>query len=212
MDGLTRARKKYYASVANAYGNKPEANDWDRNAQMMRWDEQLLMVTHGEYEKLNNMSILDFGCGTGDFYQFLKEKGIQAQYTGMDVVPESIAIAKEKSPEASFEVCDIMADEIDKIWDYAFMSGIFNFRSNFSSEQILHTMQEVLRKVYSHVRVGICFNFISDYVNFTESQMAYYNPMKVMKYCIENLSRRVEMAHHYNKCDVCVWVSKNTLI
>ena len=45
--------------------------------------------------KTNNSSLLDFGCGFGDLSQFLLEKKLKVDYTGLDCMKEFISVAKE---------------------------------------------------------------------------------------------------------------------
>ena len=40
-------------------------------------------------------SVLDIGCGFADFYHFLRSRGFNGQYLGVDIVPEFVSLAKE---------------------------------------------------------------------------------------------------------------------
>ncbi|MBN3905791.1 MAG: hypothetical protein HWQ35_04165 [Nostoc sp. NMS1] len=46
------------------------------------------------------------------------------------------------------------------------------------------------------------------YVNFRQETMAYYEPEAVLRFCIQQLSRKVTIIHHYYHCDVCIYVYK----
>ena len=46
-------------------------------------------------ENINNHSVLDIGCATGDFFLALKEK-FNINYTGIDIDPICIRNAKKK--------------------------------------------------------------------------------------------------------------------
>ena len=50
----------------------------------------------------NNEKVLDSGCGNGRYYELLKH----TDYTGIDNSKELITIAKEKYPNAKFQVAD----------------------------------------------------------------------------------------------------------
>ena len=80
---------------------------------------------------LENKTILDFGCGLADFYEFIKlEMKINVHYCGVDIVPEFIDIASKKFPEARFTTEDILeTDFLDKNkFDFIFCSQVFNNR------------------------------------------------------------------------------------
>ena len=52
-----------------------------------------------EVGELSGKSILDVGCGTGDFYKFMSENGIfPKKYIGIDINPLMIAMAKKNTP------------------------------------------------------------------------------------------------------------------
>ena len=44
----------------------------------------------------SNDSILDVGCGFGDFFNFIKKKNLKCQYTGIDFVDDFIKCANKK--------------------------------------------------------------------------------------------------------------------
>lgn len=85
-------------------------------------------------------------------------------------------------------------------YDYAFICGVFNL--GMTTE----FMKQMLSEVFAHCEKGMAFNFISSYVNFRNDDMSYHNPQEIFDYCIENLSWKVDMHHHYEKCDVSVFV------
>ena len=59
-----------------------------------------------EVGPLANARILDIGCGVGDLYKYLLRRRIPVAYTGFDILPEMIAHARRRYPEAHFEVRD----------------------------------------------------------------------------------------------------------
>ena len=51
-------------------------------------------------------SCLDVGCCCGGFCNIMKTFNPELDYTGTDIIPRFIEIAKEKFPEANFAVND----------------------------------------------------------------------------------------------------------
>src|SRR4030067_1155321 len=105
MDEIT---KEYVISVFNRklllHGDRPEAVGWSSKGQILRHQAML------DVGDINNSKILDFGCGKGDFYRFLDERGIHIKYTGFDINEKLISLAKEKYPGVDFRVFDIDND------------------------------------------------------------------------------------------------------
>ncbi len=56
-------------------------------------------ITEGE-------KVLDLGCGTGRYFELIKEKG--ADYFGVDNSQKMIKVAKERYPQAKFQVADAL--------------------------------------------------------------------------------------------------------
>ena len=55
-----------------------------------------------KYFDKNNFSVLDVGCGLGDFYSFLKKKKINFKYTGIDINEVFINKCKRKYKNINF--------------------------------------------------------------------------------------------------------------
>lgn len=88
------------------------------------------------------------------------------------------------------------------------MNGIFNLRVAIEEDDAIENMKCILRKTFACCKKGIIFNFISTYVNWRDEDMSYFDPFAVGRFCVENLSAKVHIEHHYNKCDVCIMVEK----
>jgi len=68
-----------------------EIVDWADAASQQRRFEVL-----AENADLTGRTILDVGCGLGDLWAFLQARGIRADYTGVDVLPSMMALARER--------------------------------------------------------------------------------------------------------------------
>ena len=141
---------------------------------------------------LDGSSILDIGSGLGDFYQHLKDKGIQVSYTGYDLSPDLIHIAKERFPEAVFAVRDIQAEGIKGRFDYVVSSQTFNFR--ISNENNIDLVKACLKISLEHCNKGVCFDFLSSYVDYREDHLFYYSPEELFSYG-KSLTKRVTLKH-----------------
>ena len=65
-----------------------------------------------------DMAVLDLACGQGFFSRLFKQAG--ATVTGVDIAPELIAIAKQKSPEITWHVAP--AENISMLPDASFQA------------------------------------------------------------------------------------------
>lgn len=145
-------------------------------------------------------SILEIGCGTGGFLEYLERKGLvqKGKYCGIDIVPEMEKRNRLKWSEYEFETVDIINEEFNRKFDIVCLCGVFNLKTDNGKEY----MEKMLLAAYEKCKECLTFNFISTYVNYVDDGMEYHNPVDVMRFCIENLSRKVTIIHHYEKCDV----------
>ncbi|OPZ90297.1 MAG: trans-aconitate 2-methyltransferase [Firmicutes bacterium ADurb.Bin419] len=77
---------------------------------------------------LENKKILDVGCGLGNLLEYLNCKGINVEYTGVDIIEDMIEAAKGKSLPGEFFCLDIFKHHHleDNSFDVLYTSGIFN--------------------------------------------------------------------------------------
>lgn len=90
-------------------------------------------------------SVLDVGCAAGGFYQIFKSLKPGISYTGLDVVPEMVEVARRRHPEGRFEVSDAGSlNFADRSFDMSFCTGVLLHNPNFT--QAIHELYRVARK------------------------------------------------------------------
>ncbi|HAW50365.1 TPA: glycosyl transferase [bacterium] len=87
-----------------------------------------------------NSSILEIGCGTGDFIKYLRPK----RGVGIDFSPEMIRIAKEKYPEYEFLIDDAENLHITEKFDYVILSDLVGYLDDVW--QACRELQKVTKK------------------------------------------------------------------
>ena len=143
---------------------------------------------------LKNSKILDFGCGTGYLYEFLKKKyKFQGKYTGYDISSEMIKLAKKKYTNARFEKKDIFQKSINEKFDYIIINGTFNYKFNNNFNWIKKTLKILFKKT----NIAIAFNNLSSYVDYKDKILYYENPERIFKFCKSELSPFVTIRHDY---------------
>jgi len=61
-------------------------------------------LLNGRLDQSSDISLLEVGCATGEFYRYLRVKYPRVRYYGIDISRAAIARAREKYPEAHFAV------------------------------------------------------------------------------------------------------------
>jgi len=105
---------------------------FDSIAPKSDWWKQRNRYYHSELERLlkfiilPDSSLLEIGCGTGDFIGHLRPK----RGVGIDFSPRMIKIAKEKYPNFTFLVDDAEDLLLDEKFDYVIMSELVGHLSD----------------------------------------------------------------------------------
>jgi SAM-dependent methyltransferase len=185
-----------YRDLFLTHGDSPEAVQWGAEGQLFRFQKLT------DVAPLTNTAILDIGCGLGHLYPFLLKKYGKVKYTGMDIVPEAIKFAQQRYRDARFLCHDLTREPLAEKFDYVLMSGPFN--NAFSGVESF--LRELVGAGWAQCTRGLAFNFTSSHVNMRDGHMAYHDPVPVLDFCLKELSRKVVMHHHYERCDVLVYV------
>lgn len=155
---------------------------------------------------MNGSKILDIGSGLGDYYAYLKDKGIVVEYTGYDLSPDLVALASERFPDAKFEVRDIQTEGIPQEFDYIVSSQTFNFK--FTNEDNIELAQTCLKLCYEHCSKGLCFDFLTSYVDFKEDHLFYYSPEEMFAYA-KSLTKRVSLSHESKLYEFAIFLYRD---
>lgn len=196
MDKQTKqAIIENYRDLYHKHGSGPEVAQLSADGQRFRFEKL------AEIGDMAGASILDLGCNLGDLYPFLLKHFEEISYTGIDIVPDIIAAASRTHPGAHFFCRDVLSEGFPETFDYVLISGIFNNAMPNGTEFLKH----MISFAFEHCNKGIGFNFISTRVNFRDPEMQYHDPLEILSWCIDNLTPKVSLFHHYNRCDVAVF-------
>jgi SAM-dependent methyltransferase len=146
----------FYNFHLKKFGDRPEALRWTPQGQLKRYH---MLADIAPARDLNNSTVLDYGCGTGDFYKFLKRRGINVRYTGVDINENFISLAKNKYPECNFKVMNADDDQFEGFYDYIFICGVFNLEVPGVDDD----MKNALVTLFKHCNKGLALNALSSH-------------------------------------------------
>ncbi|HYC36515.1 MAG TPA: class I SAM-dependent methyltransferase [Usitatibacter sp.] len=159
-----------------------------RSSQEKRFEALLAL---GDF---NGRSVLDVGCGFGDFYEFLRGRGIEPAYTGIDICAPMVSRCRERfgDTDAVFAVADVLAHEPHRAYDYVVASGLFGLESPGTRERI----EPTLRRIYGWARRGCAANFLSQLSPLPAEARVYVDPCEALRMGME-LTPAVRIDHSY---------------
>lgn len=138
-------------------------------------------------------TVLDLGCGFGDFAGFLAGRGIEASYTGYDINPKLIEEARRKYPGRTFEVRDVLEESFPR-FDYIVSTSCFNLCMLEGDNY--QFVERILAKCYEHADKGVSIDFLTRYVDFPSAEGFHYEPERIFAMS-KKLTKRVVLRHDY---------------
>lgn len=138
----------HYRRCLEYYGPVTEALAYtDGDAQRIRLD---ILADAADYA---HSTVLDVGCGFGDFHGVLTRRGIPHAYTGLDISAAFIEIARARYPDARFAVADVEHADLARS-DYVIASGLFFL-------QPADFICAVVPRLFAAARRALIFNMLS---------------------------------------------------
>jgi len=163
------------------HGDSPQAVRWTARGQQRRYEAFLAVC--GD---LSGKSVLDFGCGKGDLYGFLRARGVECAYTGVDIHPDLIALARVKHQEAEFIATDIEEAPLERIFDVVLACGVFNLRVGGIGESV----GAVLPLLFGYAREALHANFLSARAPRHDVELHYVDPAWLLEFARGHLTPR----------------------
>ncbi len=191
----------FYNQSLSRFGDSPAAVKWTAQGQRLRFESLSRIIGN-----MSGKKVLDYGCGKGDFYQFLKNKQIQVDYTGFDINANFIKVARNKYPECDFRVFDIEERELDEKFDYIVLCGVFNLKL----DNLIETVQKILTSLFKYCSIALIFNALSSYEPNKHYELQYYNPAHLMDFAANNLSPYISLFHDSVPYDLTLMVQKDS--
>ena len=158
--------EKFYTSAIEMHGTTAKGVNWhSKESQRIRFDMLLELLP----KELSDFTIVDAGCGFGDFYFYMKKKKrVPKKYIGIDSLLDMYSIASEKTGEEII-MADICRDTLPSA-EYYVCSGAMNVLNSFETHLFI-------RNCYDSCSKGFIFNILhgekksETYNYFTTSQI-----------------------------------------
>ncbi len=140
----------------NAYG------DFSRYYDLLGWnlfarDSAIRLKSFFKLRGEKPAEILDLACGTGELEKSLSKTGIR--FTGVDISPGMIGVARKKNPGAKFIVSDAASVRLERQFDMVLL--LFDSANHMRS---LPHLKKVFRNARRHLRPGgfFIFDFLTE--------------------------------------------------
>ena len=189
MKPIQRIRRHYTPNLRRGGANH-EVLDWaSAESQQARFE-----VLAREVD-LAGRSLLDVGCGLGDLAGFLQERGIEVNYTGIDVLPEMLERARLAHPQLPFVEADLFQGDSPfaaKSFDVVFCSGALNL----NLDNNLAFAARALPTMFALCRQALVVNFLHARARAYDARYFHYDPAEMVD-ILESLCASVRLVDDY---------------
>ncbi len=187
-------QKTFYQNNYDTYGVSAEGVAWD-SVQTQKRRFSAISSCLGD---VNNDTLVDAGCGFGDFYLYLKEKNnLPKTYTGLDLCEPMVKVAKVRTG-CKIVQRDILRQTIP-LADWYVASGSMNFLTRLET-------QIFIQRCFEKSRKGFVFNLLYGKEHGGkehEVTYSYWMPHEIMELC-RPLGVKVQIKEGYMEGDFTV--------
>ncbi|MCX5749592.1 MAG: class I SAM-dependent methyltransferase [Candidatus Saganbacteria bacterium] len=155
-------QNKFFGDLYKKHGYSHKSLCWETPfTQQARFIELLKICAM--VNTSGTITILDFGCGLGHLYKFIKDQKLienwKLDYTGVDINKDFIEAAKREMPMVKFRIKN---DSVySEKYDFVLASGLYNLK--FSEDFDIHKYYtEELIKLFAIAQRGVAVNFQSN--------------------------------------------------
>ncbi len=195
----------YYSGTLAAHGPTPRGVDWkDATGQHLR-HHQFLRLIGGDPDA----SVLDVGCGYGDFLPVLRAAGHRGPYLGCDVAAPMVEAARRLHGEGE-DHRFVVGTAPEGAADYAIASGILNVIRGATPEQWADHVEATIAALHAAGRRGFGFNMLSlaSDPERRRADLFYGDPAAVLADCMRRYGRHVALLQDYGLWEFTVLVRR----
>jgi len=181
-----------YRSRWLEYGYDPRTLGWTKDCRRVRFAAAFEGLRPDDYA-----SVVDLGCGFGDLLDYLRTRGWQGRYTGVDLTPELLNEAARRhaaDDRAAFVCGDFQHLDLPQS-DAAIALGVANHRLH--EDNLAFTARTIEKMWAISSRVVVC-DFLSSAAepDRRRDDLFYADPRDIYQ-LVSPYSRRIMIHHAY---------------
>ena len=174
------------------YGADPRSAFW-KNAEWQKRRYDILSRLFDEADRQGGISITDFGCGYGAFFDYLKDRPVMAasRYIGIDISAGMIneAESRIRDPRAKFQRHLIATEDAD----YTFACGTYNMNQGAERAEWAAFIKASLTQLWSKTEKALGFNLLRADAPEKFPGLYYADGEEFLEFCRDSLSPDVTL-------------------
>lgn len=193
--------REFFDRRAKQYGHDVRSLNWGSLDS-----QQLRFSILSEIGLSSGHSILDVGCGLGDFLKWSLGQGMELDYVGIDISSEMISLAKEAHPASPFILSSIFElDRPPSSFDYAFASGLFTYYTEGGLEYVVQTVA----KMRELTRYGVACNFLKFRPEYSGEEQTFTTSQVLAAF--EIFGDRLSLREDYMEHDFTIYLVRQEI-
>ena len=183
--------KEFYKKSIQKHGVSHKGVHWSsKYNQYIRFD----ILTDFIRDTINDSTIVDAGCGFGEYYFYLDKEGLlPKEYIGLDCEHAMIFRSLLRYPNLNFQVKNILEDHLFYA-DYYVCSGALSILKK-------DEFYTFIKNCYNFSIKGFVFNFL------TEDSFNNIDKKEVINFC-KKLCPKIKIKENYLYNDMTIYLEK----
>jgi SAM-dependent methyltransferase len=201
---------QHYEGCFDKHGDNHLGVDWPKEEDVNKRYGVMLDVIDFKKDKSDNVSLLDFGCGTAHLNQYIIANGLNyIQYSGLDISPKFVEASRAKFPHNNFYCLDILKNGNGlPAFDYVIMNGVFTEKRELTFDEMFSFFQLMLEKVFAITNKGISFNTMSKAVDWERDDLFHLPADLLIGFLTKKLTRNFIIRNDYGLFEYTTYIYK----
>ena len=206
-DGISDAQASYYGKLFQDHGPGVDAVASGKQIYKDLRYAQLCRVFGDD----SAFSLHDVGFGLCHLYEYVKTRfpDRSIMYSGSEVTPAFIEMARDRYRECEFQLRDIATTACKERYDYIVLGGTFYHLAGADAKSYEEYVKTILSNAFAMCSRGLVFNLITGFVGYRHENLFYGELADMLPFVVRNLSRFFTVQHNYPLFEytLCVYTS-----
>jgi SAM-dependent methyltransferase len=192
--------QQHWDNMARQPGGDLAKVDTSAHSQSYRF------MMFSRFNDLRGASLLDVGCGVGDFWAHLRGLAPDTRYTGVDLSAAMVERCRERFPEARFEAVNLLTWDTEERWDYVTAFAIHNI----VTEKGWDILEANTRRQFEFCRVAAHLSLLTTQFQGYAPHIQPWDPARLLALAF-SLTPYVSLRHDYLPHDFSITMYREPL-